>query len=104
MWNPIKYVQNSVWTNMTNAYPFLPITPTSMPIVLFDNNGLDLNLLDPFNFKFHAGLHNSALSCKFGALCSIVGVGSSQSNEQKLPSDGSVVLYWADLKSSRVCE
>lgn len=53
MWNPIRYAQSPVWTNMTNAYPFLPITPKSMLIVLFDNNGPDLNLLDPFHFKFH---------------------------------------------------
>lgn len=52
MWNSIRYAQRPVWTNMTNAYPFLPITPKSMLIVLFDNNGLDLNLLDPFHFKF----------------------------------------------------
>lgn len=94
MWNLIKYAQNSVWTNMTNAYPFLPITPTSVPIVLFDNNGLDLNLLDPFNFEFHAGLHNSALSCKFGARCSRACMGSRQSNDQRLPGDGSVILHW----------
>lgn len=38
---------------MTNTYPFLPITLKSMLIVLFDSNGPDLNLLDPFHFKFH---------------------------------------------------
>lgn len=38
---------------MTNAYPFPPITRKSMLIVLFDNNGPDLNLLDPFHVNLH---------------------------------------------------
>lgn len=86
---------------MTNAYPFLPITPKSLLIVLFDNNGPDLNLLDPFHFEFHrcalkaehhAGLHNAALSCKFGAFAAQVCMAKGQSNEHLLPGDGSVAL------------
>lgn len=58
---------------MTNAYPFLPITLKSVLIVLFDNIGLDLNLLDPFYFKFHycaLKAQYQALSYKFDPLCS----------------------------------
>lgn len=85
---------------MTNAYPFLPNTLKSVFIVLFDSNGPDLNLLDPFHFKFHRcalKAEYQALSYKFGTLWSTVCVGKSQSNEWRQPGDGSVAPCWIDL-------
>lgn len=66
------------------------LLPTSTRIVLFDNNGPDLNLLDPFHLRFRRFSFQAQILLQICAF----------SEEEQLPEDVSVALQPASPSKS----